>query len=292
MKNNNQQSKGTNQPVQEEAINVNETEINANAENITQVQEEAPKTEETPVVAEHVAILDIRDILGNSGSVESKLARIMKICADNIDESKIPLELCTNGELDRRLSLVYSKKVPAKKAKEAAVQAYMTASLVQTDTMSDDEKAVNNKKLEDLLHKSAEADNAYDELIVQEEYIKSFKSATNRRAGTVSSETADPTKMDQLDLGKLIRNYQSKKSNAKKAADAAKVDGNLVEMEKQLGLVEYWQNKVEEANKCKTDAPKSSSVTTSKITDVIAGLEAAPQTEETKAMIAKLKALL
>jgi hypothetical protein len=289
----------------------------SNQKNTKKSTEEVVVVTTPAVIPERIysaPIMSIKEIMEADMTDTDMLVAILKIAVTNVDESKLPLDQCTDAELNKRLSTIYSKKVPAKKLKDTTTSAYIVgyksvnedkkASLfaqlgedIDEDTkkyLQDQLAAIVDDEASNAVFAKAQIDaiEAYDDLLAQEELIKSYKSTTGTsRAGVQSSENVDPSTLDQLNLGKLIRNYQSKKSTAKKAADASVGD----EKAKQLALVDYWQNKVDEATKYRTtsDAGKKVVETNNKVKDILATLQAGASTDPAVlAMIASLKALL
>lgn len=248
----------------------------------------------TPVILARTycqPIQNIMNIIASDATDTDILVEILTIAVKNVDESKLPLDRCTDSELNKRLSVVYSKKVPAKKLKEAEYMATIRVSVDPDHELTEVEATVREALIVKVTAKSLAADQAYDDLLAQEAEIKSFKTTQATRANTLNSDDADPSILNQLDLGKLIRNYQSKKSTVKKAMESA---STATEILKQKNLVDYWQNKVDEASKYRTtsDASKKNVATNSKVADIIKGLESGLQTPEVASMIAQLKGLL
>lgn len=203
-------------------------------------------------------------VLDGETNDNEKLARIVKLAENNIDYSVLPFDLCSDAELMRRLKLVWSKKVAAKKANKLDV-------------------------LADLEH--------------QENELNSYRDHKANRTGTVSSDNVDHSTLSQLDLQKLIRNYQSKKSGAKKlyeaaildiakATDPVVVEALTKSADENKNLMEHWQAKVDDASKYRTSTPAAarSAELTGQIKDMIALLKTLPQTDEVVSQIKKLEA--
>lgn len=215
------------------------------------------------------AMSAVATVLAGEDSDNTKLAKIMKIAEHNVDYTELPYDLCTDAELMRRLKLLWSKRVAAKKAGDFA-------------TLEDIDK--------------------------QEAIINSYKTVKATRTGTVSSENVDHSKLGQADLQKLIRNYQSKKSNAKKLYEAALADlkvaqeqGLDTELERlsnlaaeHRNLMEHWQAKVDDASKYRTSTPagQKNAALVQQIKDTIAALEPLKDNPQVAEKIEQLKKLL
>ena len=185
---------------------------------------------------------DIASILNDEGLTDvAKWATIVRIASSKIDETTITdLSLISDTEIMRRLRLLWSKRVAAKKNNDIVA-------------------------LEQIANDEAE--------------LQSHRTVTKRSGSTVSA-AADPTKLSQSDLNKLIRNVQSKKCTAKKSA-------NLVE-------VAQYQAEEDKLKLLRTNEPtvKGPSAMSLKIGETIAALEALPQSQEVTDQIAMLKSLM
>lgn len=213
----------------------------------------SPSVRQTPAVLDNV-LEQIAVVLAQPETANTRLARIMKLAEHNVDYTELPYELCTDAELMRRLKLLWSKRVAAKKAGDFAT-------------------------LEDIDKQEAE--------------INSFRTAKVTRTGTVSSDNVDHSKLTQVDLQKLIRNYQSKKSSAKKLYEAAVASNDEKLAEEQKNLMEHWQAKVDDASKYRTGSTNQRSAElTKQIQDTVAMLKMLPQSDEIAAKIKELEALL
>jgi len=140
----------------------------------------AVKAEEDGTNSKDAVALEIARIMNDDTMSDiAKWATISKLASSKVDESIITdLSLLSDAEIMRRLRLLWSKRVAAKK---------------------------NN----DLV--------ALADIATAEEELQSFRTkTTSRRSGTVSADV-DPTTLSQENLNKLIRNVQSKKCTAKKA---------------------------------------------------------------------------
>jgi hypothetical protein len=201
------------------------------------------------------AMSAITQVLATDEPDNIKLVRLVKIAENNVDYTDVPYELCSDAELMRRLKLVWSKKVAAKKAGKV-------------DELADLEK--------------------------QEEMLNSYRTvASTKRTGTVSSDNVDHSKMSQLDLQKLIRNYQSKKSTAKKQYEAALAEGDTKSAEEFKGVMEHWQERVEDASKYRTSGSNTRTAElTKQVNDTLAILRQLPQSDEIAAKIKELESLL
>lgn len=230
--------------------------------NFTPIEENVPEVIAEETITENVAPVveapvdqdgtnktdDVAQIVAgilNDTNLEddtAKWAMLMRVAASKIDESTITdLNMVSDAEIMRRLRLLWSKRVAAKKA----------GNLV-------DLAAIDEKEKELQAHRTKSA---------------------SRRTGVVSGDT-DPTKLDQYDLGKLIRNVQSKKSVAKKAGELDKVAELQVEEDKLKGL--------------RTEAPKGAAANgmSAKIAETIAALEALEPSDTVAAQILMLKTLI
>lgn len=143
--------------------------------------------------------LEVAAIMNNTEMApEAKWAMISKLAASKIDETIITdLSLLTDTEIMRRLRLLWSKRVAA-------------------------------KKVNDLI--------ALEDIAAQEAELQSHRTAKSSRRGNTVSADSDPTTLSQENLNKLIRNVQSKKCTAKKLGNQADVDMYQAEEDKLKAL--------------------------------------------------------
>lgn len=166
--------------------------LTANAdENKSEEQTDEVKSEEQDGTNSKDKIaLSIAEVLNDTTEMSDtvKWAKILQLASSKVDESTITdLSLISDAEIMRRLRLLWSKRVAAKKAND----------LVLLASIDEDEKELQSHR-------------------------KSSRSG--RRGGSVVSADSDPTKLSQEDLNKLIRNVQSKKCSAKKVGDQVLID--------------------------------------------------------------------
>ena len=140
----------------------------------------AVKAEEDGTNSTDAVALEIAHLLNDTDlDPTTKWASIVKLASSKIDETTITdLRLLSDTEIMRRLRLLWSKRVAAKK---------------------------NN----DLL--------ALESIATDEAELQSHRTKTTAKRGSTVSADVDPTTLSQADLNKLIRNVQSKKCTAKKA---------------------------------------------------------------------------
>jgi hypothetical protein len=228
-------------------------EVVANTENIAPAQE-VIQVPEVVTSVDYVA-QGLEPILKSGLSDNERWAMILQLAEAHVDESALPLDKVSDGEIVRRLRLLWSKRVALKKTLENA------------KTVEDAEKA----------------QTALDELQVTEDEMNSYRTGKGARhgGGVVKTDIApELLKDDQLELSKLIRNLQSKKSIAKKAGD----DATVKDMEARIA----------EAVKYRTTSPTTAKTQelNSKIAAALQALQLLPPSEEINVQIEALKKLL
>lgn len=223
---------------------------------ITEVTTQVPEVQ--PTVAEMME-REIQLALDGITTFNEGWAALLKLAEGRVDESQLALDRASDAEIMRRLKLLWSKRVAVKKALENA-------------TLAGDEKLMTEKQSE------------LDALADTEAEMNSYRTPTRAgrtTSGGVNKSDVDPSTLadDQLELGKLIRNLQSKKSIAKKAGD----DKTVTEMEA----------KIAEAAKYRVaGAASPKTALTGQIAAALEVFQALPQTPEIVEQIKKLKALL
>lgn len=182
-----------------------------------------------------------------------KVVNIMQYLQTNVDMTEVPPALAPDYELTRRIRILQSKKTAASK----------------------------NYNFEEVM-----------KLEQQIAYLNSCKKSTSNRPTTQKPEEIDHSKLTQEELRKKIRNYQSRKSTCKKAADAAKASGNEQGYADNMALVDYWQSMVVKAQSYIQGSATRAQEVENKATALLKTLKAMPATPEIEAAIAQLEATL
>jgi hypothetical protein len=236
-----------------------------NEEDVTMEETTMNTTEPTievvaPIIAK--AMEAITAVVADSISVNQKWALLLDIMAKT-DESALPIEQCSQAELNRRLKLLASKKTAEKKISETS--------------------------------------DAFKAIVAQEEAIKALKVNIGRSSGSTSASYVgkQPEEMDSEQLTAYIRGLQGKKSTLKKVLLATPVGSEAYEtVNDQMKAVIELETA---AIACRATAPASekapktkklSKETETKINIVLASLLTLEQTPEVEKQVAALRDLL